>query len=460
MPIRDQLAQFCTKMSYDVLPEDAVHFAKLCWMDQIGLMIASYSTYVEDYPDIGKFMRGFGGSEESTVIGSRGKIPCLNATLVNSAIGVNDHFDAVHKSTILHLPASLLPALLAVAENQKASGKQLILATVVGAEILARFGLSLGARETYARGFHPTSVCAPLGCAAGAGMLLGLNQRELAEALSIASIQASGSSVWAGSIYPATWSFQVARAAESGVLAAMLAQIGFSGVDAIFDDARGFFNAYSTNPDPKKLTQGLGSTYEIKEVSFKRVGVGVYIMTSIEALIETVEANRINADQIEEITVKLPTVVVPLVGFPGYPENRAATHLNTRYILAVTAYQGSDIFYSMDLFGLKNRKDPRVIELFKKIDLVGDPELDKAFPEKKPCILTIKTKDGKQFSHRNDGPFRGDPANPLSAEEIETKFNKMAAPVLGREKAKRIVSMIKQLETVEDVSRLVDLLTA
>ncbi|MFX0202133.1 MAG: MmgE/PrpD family protein [Candidatus Hodarchaeota archaeon] len=456
--IRDEIAHFCAKMTFDALPEETVQLTKVCLMDQICLMIASNGTYTEDYPDIVKFVREMGGKQESTIIGSGGKVPCLNATLVNTAIGVNEHFDAVHKSTILHVPASLLPGLLAVAENQKTNGKDLILAAVIGSEIMTRFGMSLRPRETYARGFHPTAVCAPLGCAVGAGKLLGLEEGELAEALSIASTQAAGSSVWGGPIHPATWSFQVGRAAESGVMAAMLAQIGFSGVDRIFEDERGFFYAYSQNPDPTKLTEGLGQRYDIRELSFKRFGVGIYIMTSIEALLQILHEHEISAENIEEITVKLPTVVVPLVGFPAYPENRACTHLNTRYILAATAYMGSDMIYNMELFGPKRRKDPRVIELFKRIDLVGDPELDKLFPEKKPCILGIKTKDGEQFSQRNDGPFKGDPENPLSEGDVETKFNKITVPILGPQKASQIISMIKQLDVLDDISQLVDLL--
>jgi 2-methylcitrate dehydratase PrpD len=456
--LRDQLAHFCTRTDLDSLSEDAVRFAKLCWMDQIGLMIASHRTYTDDYPDIASFMKSFGGKEESTIIGTGGKVTCLSATLVNTAIGINDHFDAVHKSTIIHLPAALLPSLLAVAERQKASGADLILATVIGAEVMTRFGIAMGARDTYARGFHPSAVCAPMGCAAGTGKLLGLTERQLAEALSIASVQAAGAAVWAGPVFPATWSFQVARAAEGGVLAALLSQIGFTGVDMIFEADRGFLKAYSTQSDSTKITAGLGKSYEIAEVSFKRIGVGVYLMTCLEAMIEMMAAEEISPDRIEAVTVTLPTVVVPLVGIPGYPEHRSATHLNTRYMLAVTAYRGSDIFYSMAPFARDTREDRRIRELFEKISLAGDPELDKAFPEKKSCVLTIKTKDGRQFTHRNDGPFKGDPANPLTAEDIETKFTRMTVPVLGQVRTDRIIDMIHHLETVADISRLVDLL--
>ena len=157
--------------------------------------------------------------------------------------------------------------------------------------------------------------------------------------------------------------------------------------------------------------------------------------------------------------MKLPTVVIPLVGFPEYPENRATAYVSTRYVLAVTALLGNKIAYSMEPPSAENRTDPRVIDLFNRIKVIGDPQLDKVFPELKPCTLTIKTKDGKELSQRNDGPFKGDPENPLSPDDIETKFTKMTVPVLGRERAVQIISAIKQLETLDDVSKLVALLT-
>ena len=329
MTIRNELSELCLNLSFDALPEDVVEHTKVCLMDQICLMVAGQTTFLEDYPDIAKFMNTLGGKEESTIVGTGDKIPCLHATLVNTAVGVSTSFDAMHKSAILHLPAALFPATIAVAEKQKASGRDLILAIVAGTEIMARIGICLGPRNAYARGFHPTSICGPFGCAAAAGRLLGLGKGEMAEALSIAAVQAAGSSVWAGAVYPATWSFQIARAAQSGVLSAMLAQIGFCGVDNIFEDERGFLNAHSESPDPTKLTEGFGRSYEITELTLKRFGVGIYILTSIETLLEMLETYEITADKIEEITVKLPTVVIPLVGFPEYRENRATAYVST-----------------------------------------------------------------------------------------------------------------------------------
>ncbi len=459
MSIRHELSQFCAKLTFDVLPEDVVQHTKLCILDELPLLIAGPGAFSEDYPDFANFVGELGGKEECSIVGLGGKFPCLNATLANTTIGTNTAFGAIHKSTIIHLPEVLFPAAIAVAERQKASGKDLILAIVIGAEIMGRVGISLGTRNTYARGFHPTSICGPLGCAAAAGKLLRLSEGELAEAFSIAGVQAAGSSVHAAE-YPFSWSFQIGRAAQSGILAAMLAQRGFGGLDMIFEDARGFLTAYSESSDTKKLTEGLGQTYEIKELILKRFGVGVYMMTGIECLLQMLQNHQISTEEIEEITVKLTTVVMPLVGFPEYPENRAGAQVSCRYILAATALMGSQIAYDIDLSAEKNRKDPRVIDLFNRTHVAGDPELDKVFPEQKSCILTIRTKDGRQFTQRNDGPFKGDPENPLSEADIETKFNTMTIPVLGQERASQIISSIKQLDKLGDVSKLVDLLTA
>jgi 2-methylcitrate dehydratase PrpD len=460
MSLRNDIAKFCTDLTFDALPKEVIQFTKLSLMDEICLMIAGRRTYSDDYPDIAQFMKDMGGKEESTIVPLGCKVPCINATLVNTSYGISTSFDAVHRNPVLHLPAALYPAMLAVGESQKSSGKDLILAIVIGAEIMTRVALSLGRHLAYARAFHRTSVCAPFACAAGAGKLLRLGMDELSNAFSLAAVQAAGSQVWAGPIYPASWSFQVSRAAQSGVMSAMLAQIGFSGADQIFEDERGFLRAHSEKPDPEKLTEELGKRYDILGLPFKRFNVGIYVISSIETLIDMLQEHEITFDMIEEMTVRYANAVMPLIGIPEYPGNRACTHISARYILAVTAHLGADIEYNLEASGPAYRQKPSVIELFKKISIIGDTELDKVFPEKKSCILTIKRKDGKVFSQRNDRPFKGDSENPMSRADIERKFNKMVIPVLGREKADKLSGMIDDIENIKDVSQLVNLMIA
>ncbi len=459
MAIRHKLAKYCTEMTFDALPGDIVEHTKLYLMDTLGVMAAGPKVFLEDFPDIVKFVKEQGGVPECSIIGGDGKVPCLSAALVNTAICINTSFDAIYKSTPMHLAGTLFPATIAVAERQKASGRDLILAIVVGTEIMARVGNSLGSRYAYARGFHPTSIAGPFGCAAAAGKLLRLSEGELAEALSIAGVQAAGSSVWAGEVTPFSWCFQMGKAAQSGVLAAMLAQKGFNGIDMIFEDERGILAAHSESPDPEKLTSGLGQTYEIKDLILNNYGVGLYIVTGVEALLEILEKHQISADDVEEITLRLPTTVIPLVGFPEYPDNRSGALKSSRYVLAVTAITGNNIA-TVEATKAEQRKDPRVIDLFSRVHVVGDPELDKVFPQKKPCVLALKTKNGQQFSQRNDGPFKGDPEAPLSEQDIEAKFFRMAEPALGQERANQILSNVRQLDRMDDISMLVHLLAS
>jgi 2-methylcitrate dehydratase PrpD len=184
------------------------------------------------------------------------------------------------------------------------------------------------------------------------------------------------------------------------------------------------------------------------------------VISSIETLIEMLQEHEITVDAIEEVTVRYATAVMPLIGIPEYPGNRACTHISARYILAVTAHLGADVEYNLDASGPAYRQDPGVVALFKKINISGDPELDKVFPQKKSCILTIKRKDGKVFSRRNDGPSKGDPEKPMLRADIEKKFNKMTLPILGREKADKLKEMIDDLENINDISRLVGLMSA
>jgi 2-methylcitrate dehydratase PrpD len=241
-------------------------------------------------------------------------------------------------------------------------------------------------------------------------------------------------------------------------MAAMLAKLGLSGADEIFEDDRGFLKAHSEKPDPEKLTEDLGKRYDITGLPFKRFNVGIYIISSIETLIDMLREHEINVDMIEEITVRYANAVMPLIGIPEYPGNRACTHISARYILSVTAHLGADVEYNLEASAPAYRQNPSVIALFNKINIIGDTELDKVFPEKKSCILTIKRKDGKVFSRRNDKPFKGDSENPMSRADIERKFSKMVVPILGREKADKLMILINDIENINDVSRLVDLM--
>lgn len=467
MAIRDQLAQFCYGLKFEDLPRDIVVFAMLLIREQIGLTTATGSRDPEvkiivDDIGIARFFKEIGGKEESSLLTEGCKVPCINAAFSNTAITFN-RGGAMHRSTV-HLEW-LIPATIAVAERQGASGKDLILAAVIGFEIMARVGMALGASNVYNRGFHPTSLCAPIGCAAAASKILGLGQEATAEAISIAAVQGAGAPPWPQfPKNPHTNRIQAGRAAQSGVLAALLAQMGVVGISDIFENSRGFLTAHSAEPAPTKLTEGLGTVYQMKQSTLKRFSVGIYLRPAVEALLELLQKNQIRAEDIQRMICKLPTAVVPLVGSSGYPSGAAvgAASKSTRYVLAFTAYKGEEgILFGSDEFKSEaNLRDPRHIELFKLIDVVAEPELDKFFPGTWPCILILRTKDGREFSQFHNGSIKGSPENPFTLPEMEARFNKVIAPLLRKQGLDQMLEVLSRLEEVDDVSGLAGLMAA
>ncbi|MBI4334937.1 MAG: MmgE/PrpD family protein [Chloroflexi bacterium] len=461
MAIRDQMADFCFNLKFEDLPPDVVEFTRLLIMDQVGLTVAAATLNPEvERLGIPRFNREMGGTEESSLVTQGCKVPCLNAVFSNTMIGFGG-FDGMHRAAI-HLPCCLIAAAIAVAERQHAGGRDLILATVAGAEVIARVAAALGASNLYARGFHPTSISGPIGCAAAAGKLLGLSADGLAQAISIAAVHGAGARPWTETPrHPHTQRIQVGRASQSGVLAALLSQLGVVGIRGIFEDPQGFLTGHSANPDPAKLTEDLGKVFEIKYITLKRFGVGIYIIPGIEALLSLMREHRIRPDNIAGMTYKLPTAVIPLVGRPGYPAagSLGGSSLSSKYVLAVAAYSDEDAMS----FSLRHNtdaalKDPRHIELFKRIDVVAGPELDRFFPGSWPCTVIVRTKEGREFSRFHNGTVKGSPENPFTPEEMESRFRKIVTPELGKQRCDRMLDLLRRLPELNDISELAELM--
>ncbi|MBI4334015.1 MAG: MmgE/PrpD family protein [Chloroflexi bacterium] len=466
MAIRDQLAEFGATLEFEDLPRDVVEFTSALIKNQIGVTAAATRIdpdprFLVDNIGVPRYFRELGGKEESSLVSEGSRVPCINAAFSNTVIswGV---FDSMHRTTI-HM-SSLIPATIAVAERQRASGKDLILATVAGAEVMARVGLALGASNVYNAGFHPTAICAPIGCAVAAGKLLGLGRDELAEAISIAAVQGAGAPPWVEfPRNPHSHSIQVGRSSQSGVLAALLAQMGVVGISAIFEDPRGFLKAHSANPDPAELTEGLGKVFEVKQTTMKRFSVGTYVIPGIEALLGILQNSGIRAEDIAGMTFKLPTAVAPLVGSPDYPAADAtgSTNRSSRYVLAFTAHKGEHgISFSLEYKSEANLKDPRHVELFKLIDVVAEPDLDKLFPGTWPCILTVRTRDGREFREFHHGSVKGSPEHPFTEHEMEARLSKILAPHLPEQRSDQMLKTMRRLEELNDVSDLAALMAA
>lgn len=267
MTYSQKLSDFVYNLKFDDLPQDVVEKTKLHILDTLGVALAAES---EDFTrimmEVAKSMKG---PAESTVWGSKVRLPAANAALVNGTMAHGLDFDDMHRAASTHLSVFVVPTALAVSETREISGKQTIAAVVAGYEAGARIGLAaLG--KLLLRGWHPTGVFGAFTSAVVAGKLMGLNVQQTAVAMGIAGSQASGLAQW---IEEGSWTKRMhpGWAAHSGIIAALLAAKGYDGPLRILEGSKGLYHSFlhEGHFDLTKLTEGLGERWETRQICLK-----------------------------------------------------------------------------------------------------------------------------------------------------------------------------------------------
>jgi len=442
------IARFAVDIEYAALPGEIIRQAKFCIMDTFGSIIASLKMGFKSGKLIANHMRKLGGRNEATIFGFQVRVPYLSAAFANSALQCD--LDGFHLQSGCHIASLTVPAALCIAEKEHKSGKNLIEALVIGYDVMARIGMATNPFALYERGFHSTSVCGPFGCAAAGGKLLNLNADQMINALGLAGVQGAGLTNWQGghlSVF-----FQAAKAAQSGVLAASLAQAGLAGSTNILDDERGVCRTFSNKTDLKKLTEDLGKRFEIMRMSIKRYACCAHMHSGIDALIEVLKENQLASGDIEDIMLIVPSSVVSLLNSCETPLSPLAALMNGRYILSTTARIGEAMQYNVEAFLGDGRKDPRNYELLNRIDIAGDP--CSGIGE---AVVRVKTKEGTKYV-RHKRSAKGTPRQPLTGQELEDKFRKLTSYFPDKQTTDQIVRRINHLERVEDINDLTEIL--
>ena len=295
-----KLAKFAADLKYRDLPKEVVELAKVCILDALG------ATYLGATMPWGRIAIDYAGSSggraESVVLGGRRKADAKNAALANGTMAHAFETDDVLICALHHPGVVVVPAALAVAERERASGKALLKAVVAGYEVMNRAGKAIGTESHIMRGFFPTSTNGTFGAAAAAGVLLGLTAEQHVDALGIAGSQSGGlfEGIKEGVM---TKRFGAGKAAENGVMAAELAQRGFTGSRTVFEGTWGYLKAFSDRPFPGELTANLGKTFNILETTFKPYPCCKALHSAIDATLELKREHRIKAADVAAVVV-------------------------------------------------------------------------------------------------------------------------------------------------------------
>jgi 2-methylcitrate dehydratase PrpD len=443
-----QLAQFAAQLRYADLPpaviEKAREIALHAWAVQLAGSTLPWSKAAYRY------VQSQGGVPQRSVINYGLKTSAINAAFVNGTFGHGFEMDDNHAATGIKGGCVVLPTCLAVGEQEKASGRDLILATVVAYEVMTRVGLAVNPTLLNSA-HHPTGTCAPFGAASAAGKLLGFDETRMLHAISIAA----GHSAGLGEA-PASGRGDLKRifggtAASSGIRSALLAREGLTGPATMLEGKRGFCRAFGDMTKLPALTAGLGTEWQILNVHFKIYAQDGYIQPMTEALDRMVKEHGFKAEDIEEIRAGTNKHALDVVSLIREPKDLTSAQFSGNFSLALFLVKGNAGFQEYTEEALA---DPAVIALSRRIFIELDPQIEDEWQKIRPrgARVTVRLKSGKthtEYVHN---------LRSMSAADVVEKARRLAGVALDAEKTERLIKTVQNLDALEDVSALVPLL--
>jgi 2-methylcitrate dehydratase PrpD len=443
-----ELASFLSGVRFEELPDEVVERTKELFLDWVGSALAGRNE--RPVRILARFAREMGPSEgPSEDLTSRRRTSPHFAALVNGAASHVVEQDDLHNASVFHPATVVFPAALAAAQQTGASGREFLAASVAGYEVGVRVGRFLG--RSHYRVFHTTGTAGTVAAAAAVSRLLWAGEETTLHALGSAGTQAAG--LWEF-LRDAADSKQLhtAKAASDGLLAAYLARDGFTGAERILEGERGMAAGMSSDANPSKIVEGLGERWAVLETSFKFHASCRHTHPPADALLEAIEEHELTADQIAGVRARVHGAAIDVLGPVTDPHTIHQSKFSMGFVLALVAMRGSA---GIDDFTEEALEDPELREFGERVEMVLDPEVDAAYPERWVGLVEVETRDGRSFTSRVDVP-KGDPGNALSREELTDKFRRLAAYAGGASETEveNVVARALNLEKETDVRDL------
>src|ERR1043166_4325167 len=450
-----ELAAFIARTRYDELPPEVLEKSKELILDQLGVALAS--SILPWNRKVLEYVQDMGISGDSSVIGTRYRTSIEYAALVNGTFGHGFELDDYCTPCGAHVGCVVLPAALAVAEQQGASGLDFLTAFALGAEMVLRIGFAVTVRGIAARGFHSTSVYGPFGAVAAAGKLMHLNAQALTHGIGIAGSHSSGTTEYdqtGGDIKR----LHAGIAGMAGVRASLLAKRGFTAPPTILEGKNGILNAFSQSPMVEKLTEALGADFFMLKTRIKPYACCGAIIPEIDALKEILREHPVEANQIKSITVGVENRALSHVGTVGpEPKDITGAQFSSHFSLGLAIVKGNNDFATYFEALNNGFSDRDVLAVAKKVTVRHDEESEAINPSTRLGKVSLETTDGNKYDAKVFHP-KGSPENPLSEEELRAKFMGLATMVGSKEKSQRIMEAVDNLEQLDDARQLTELL--
>jgi 2-methylcitrate dehydratase PrpD len=438
--ITAKLTDFIYSLKYDQLPENVVNKAKQCFIDFLGVSLRGSMT------DSGEAIKSIiSTNNESTIIGN-GKSSALEAGLANGVFAHSLDLDDGHRMAQLHPGTCVIPAALSLCEARNKTGKELIESIVIGYQVAISLGILVNP-EHRMRGFHSTGTCGTLGAAAAACKSIDLDKIDISNALGLAGTQAAGLLIsdHSGSMGK---HLHAGKAAQSGILSALLAENGFTGSKTILEGDEGFISSMS-GIDTHHMDLELMDKYRILEVYFKIYPVCRHIHPSIDALLYIANQENINPREIDKI--KVDTYKIAAEHNNYLPHSAEALKQSLPLSLAVAFfnnYKGLDNLIELKYTSLDDL-DNDIVDLSQKIEIKSDDGFNEKYPLTRTSSVSIFTKKGIK-EKIVEFPL-GEPENPLSKSDVYWKFKKLNPNV-----DIQVLEIIENMDSYNNINNFMD----
>jgi 2-methylcitrate dehydratase PrpD len=434
-PVANALVDFVLGLELGSLPDAVTEAAGLCLTDWVGAAIRGSTEPLAGALDA--VIAATGGEPQATVVGRGRRTSALLAALANGAQGHALDFDDTHLASIVHGSAPVAPVVLAIAEWHRRSGASVLEAFVAGFEVETRIGRVIG--PTLAdRGWHVTAVLGHFGAVAAAGKLLGLTAEQLGRALGIAGTQAAGLEQSLGTMCKP---LHPGKAAMNGLLAALLAREGFTGPTGILDERPGLPGTFLGVADLTLALEDLGKRFEILDNSTKLYAACHLLHATIDAGRAIRARSAPRPETIAEVECRVHPLAVKVAAIPE-PRTGLEAKFSAAYCaaLALTGGEAAESEFAAP--------DPDLLGLAGRIRTVADPAL--GIPEAR---MRVRLRDGRVLDEAVRAA-RGTPGHPVSRQDVEEKFRRLAGVVLPSGQVGRLLETLRHLPALADVGAL------
>src|SRR6266545_1995943 len=388
--LTEKIAVHHSALQLQQIPSEVVDAAKLHILDSLGCLLAGARLEAGKLAyDLAIATGGTATHSTTTLLGTNRRVSYVDAVQAMSVAAHCGEMDDIHTGAGTCIGAMIIPALVALAEQDAGTGRRFIEAAIVGYETIARIGLSIDAPKLFARAWWPSTICGAFGVAAAGAKFISWSAEQTVSALGIASLY-SGGMITGGNEGATARHLAFGHAAQNGMLALLAAEQGFTGPKRALEDPRGFCLTLCREPRWEFLHDN--ERFHLADVAFKPYPCARQLHAGVEALLTLLRQHSISAQSIEAIELAVPTANAGIVNRPTITAGHAATVGSGQYVMAVTAFRGKIDRASFEDEFLHSVE---VRQLVNKVKVIGSSDLDRHYPKYWSGRVTVRLAGGE-----------------------------------------------------------------